>query len=93
MQDRGYNQSAIYRIQSKHTQKPFLALCNMEILGGGWTYLLNRFDGSQDFYLDWNNYKQGFGNLAEEFWLGLEHLYELTGTLSIKKNIIKVKFC
>lgn len=44
----------------------------METTGGGWTYFLNRFNGSQNFYLDWEDYNQGFGNLIEEFWLGLE---------------------
>lgn len=40
--------------------------------------LQNRFDGSQDFYKSWNDYKNGFGNLAGEFWLGLEKLNYLT---------------
>lgn len=38
----------------------------------------NRFDGTQDFYKTWYDYKHGFGNLAGEFWLGLDKLYYLT---------------
>ncbi|PIK38844.1 hypothetical protein BSL78_24310 [Apostichopus japonicus] len=37
-----------------------------------------RVDGSQDFYLGWNSYKQGFGNLSINFWLGNDKLYYLT---------------
>lgn len=71
--------SGIYRIQPEHSPESFLVLCDMETNGGGWTYIHNRFDGSQDFLQDSHSYKLGFGNLAGEFWLGLEHTYQLTG--------------
>lgn len=27
-------------------------------------------NGKVDFYRTWNEYRAGFGNLSEEFWLG-----------------------
>jgi hypothetical protein len=33
--------------------------------------LQRRQNGSVDFYRDWNNYTQGFGDVNGEFWIGL----------------------
>jgi hypothetical protein len=77
--EKGSNTSGIYLIQPKLAPRPFMVLCEMESKGGGWTYVLNRYEGVQDFYLNWRNYKLGFGNLGGEFWLGLEYLHQLTG--------------
>lgn len=38
----------------------------------------NRFDGSVNFLRGWTDYKHGFGNMATEFWLGLEKIHMIT---------------
>lgn len=85
IQNSGNSKSGIYRIQPEHSSKPFMVVCDLETLGGGWTVIQNRFDGSQDFYQNWHEYKYGFGNLGGEFWLGLENMHDLTG-----KNCLSV---
>lgn len=34
-----------------------------------------RFDGVENFYRDWNDYKYGFGNKTGEYWLGNGYIF------------------
>ena len=45
-----------------------------------------RLNGSVDFYRGWADYKNGFGNLNGEVWLGLDEIHRLTNT----KNRLRV---
>nr|XP_043889420.1 tenascin [Solea senegalensis] len=63
--------------------------CDMETDGGGWTVFQRRMNGKTDFYRTWNEYRAGFGNLSEEFWLGNELLHNLTsiGPVSLRVDM------
>ena len=52
--------------------------CDQKNVGGGWTVVQKRLDGSVDFHRNWSDYKNGFGELNGEFWLGLEKIHRLT---------------
>ncbi|KAJ8031641.1 IgGFc-binding protein [Holothuria leucospilota] len=54
------------------------AYCDMTTDGGGWTIIQRRTSGAEDFTKDWDDYKNGFGDLNEEFWLGNEAIHFLT---------------
>ncbi|XP_022786569.1 uncharacterized protein LOC111326757 [Stylophora pistillata] len=64
----------------------FDVYCDQTTAGGGWTVFQKRQDGSVDFYRGWTDYKNGFGNLNGEFWLGLDKIHRLT----IIKNKLRV---
>ncbi|XP_055942893.1 techylectin-5A-like isoform X3 [Argiope bruennichi] len=74
----GRNKSGIYILWPREfpTERPLKAYCDMDTDGGGWTVIQRRgkFPFQQDFNKDWERYKNGFGKLTEEFWLGNENI-------------------
>ncbi|CAF4141124.1 unnamed protein product [Adineta steineri] len=52
----------------------------METDGGGWTVFQKRgdFTPQEDFYRTWLEYKRGFGDLHQQFWLGNDRLSMLS---------------
>ncbi|GFS24605.1 ficolin-2 [Elysia marginata] len=52
--------------------------CDAQTDGGGWIVIQRRAVGDVDFYRDWAAYREGFGNLTGDFWLGNDAIHKLT---------------
>ncbi|XP_010876350.3 tenascin isoform X2 [Esox lucius] len=57
---------------------PIQVYCDMTTDGGGWLVLLRRQNGNLEFFRNWKNYTIGFGDMDNEFWLGLANLHKIT---------------
>nr|XP_060614868.1 angiopoietin-related protein 7 [Anolis sagrei ordinatus] len=77
---RNYRTSGVYRLlPDEFLGTPELQVyCDMETEGGGWTIIQRRKVGLISFSRDWKQYKQGFGSIQGDFWLGNEHIHRLT---------------
>ena len=68
--EKGYTVSGVYKLEIPDSElDPFDVWCDF-FDDHGWTVIQERFDGSVDFYVYWSDYKNGFGNVDGEHWLG-----------------------
>lgn len=74
----GHDTSTIYLVKPENTNRLMQVWCDQRHDPGGWTVIQRRLDGSVNFFRNWETYKQGFGNIDGEYWLGLENIYWLT---------------
>ncbi|XP_045891660.1 tenascin isoform X2 [Micropterus dolomieu] len=58
--------------------QPIQVYCDMSTDGGGWIVFLRRQSGRLEFFRNWKNYTAGFGDMNDEFWLGLSNLHKIT---------------
>lgn len=68
----------LYESGIRQLRRDFVVQCEMDADNGGWIVIQARYSGRTDFARSWSEYKQGFGNIAGEYWLGLDKIYELT---------------
>ncbi|XP_065360690.1 fibrinogen-like protein 1 [Calliphora vicina] len=71
--------------------EPFWVACDNHTEDGGWTVIQRRINGSVDFYRGWSDYKQGFGNIDGEFFIGLDKLHALTTILQPMELLIQLR--
>ncbi|XP_069602472.1 tenascin-X isoform X2 [Ranitomeya imitator] len=68
-------------------ERTLTVFCDLETDGGGWIVFQRRMDGSTNFYREWDDYKNGFGNLTSEFWLGNIALHQISSSGSYELRV------
>ena len=65
-------------------------LCDTATDGGGWIIIHCRHKGDANFYRGWEEYKDGFRDLAGDFWLGNKHIHQITssGTYELRVELV-----
>nr|XP_033502701.1 tenascin isoform X4 [Epinephelus lanceolatus] len=77
----GETTSGLYTIYvGGEESQPIQVYCDMTTDGGGWLVFLRRQNGKLEFFRNWKNYTAGFGNMNDEFWLGLSNLHKITNS-------------
>ncbi|XP_060569565.1 ficolin-2-like [Ruditapes philippinarum] len=76
IQQKSYTSTGTYEIFPYKQRKGILVRCDMDTSTGGWTVIQRRISDS-DFYKNWQEYKDGFGDLKTNFWLGNENIHQI----------------
>ncbi|XP_050709804.1 angiopoietin-4-like isoform X1 [Eriocheir sinensis] len=88
----GASENGVYEIYPSEC-RAVKVYCDLETAGGGWTIFLNRQEfkdrekPQENFTRNWNDYKNGFGDVTGEYWLGNKILHILT---SREPHILRV---
>ncbi|XP_065810112.1 tenascin-R isoform X1 [Labrus bergylta] len=74
----GENLSGVYTIYvNRDPSQGVQVYCDMTTDEGGWIVFQRRQNGLTDFSRKWSDYRVGFGNLEDEFWLGLDNIQKI----------------
>ncbi|XP_056600184.1 tenascin-R [Triplophysa dalaica] len=75
----GETLSGVYTIYiNRDLSQGVQVYCDMTTDEGGWIVFQRRQNGLTDFSRKWSDYKIGFGNLEDEFWLGLDNIQKIS---------------
>ncbi|XP_052078433.1 angiopoietin-1-like isoform X1 [Mytilus californianus] len=75
--DIDFIKDGVFLIFPKGYNHPKYAYCVLKD-NRKWTVIQRRFDFTVNFTRTWNEYKEGFGNVSGEHWLGNEYIHAIS---------------
>ena len=89
--DSGIHNNGLYRLSiGSDKSKTLTVYCDQTTDGGGWTVFQRRMNGTIDFFRNWADFRNGFGDVFGEHWLGNENIHLLTNTTKRSKLLINM---
>lgn len=85
--DKDFRKSGLYLVNPCKCGSVFVVYCDMNLQGGGWTIIQRRVNDKLSYYQDYKTYQHGFGDFAENFWLGLDKLNCLTESADLNNDL------
>nr|XP_009937154.1 PREDICTED: fibrinogen-like protein A [Opisthocomus hoazin] len=79
--------SGVYVIQPAGLH-PIVVYCEMNVTDGGWTVIQRNRQSTEITWAEsWSTYKNGFGNVRTEYWLGTEYIHQIS-----KQKVYQARF-
>ena len=90
----GVTASGQHWVRLAEGDPPAAVFCNMVSDGGGWTVFQRRKNEPEQvsFYRYWQEYRDGFGDVSGQFWLGNELIHRLTARRPHQLRIVMNAF-
>ncbi|KAL3859865.1 hypothetical protein ACJMK2_010054 [Sinanodonta woodiana] len=72
---RGHKSSGVYYVKTTFAACPIPVWCDMDTPPSGWMVILRRKTADVSFNNLWQEYRDGFGNVVTDFWLGNDNIF------------------
>ncbi|XP_071790814.1 techylectin-5A-like [Asterias amurensis] len=86
IKESGQDMSGMYTIYPSQYPNGIDVYCDMTTDNGGWIVFQRRVNDTVSFIRSWAEYRDGFGDKEESFWLGNEVLRRLTEPVAGEKG-------
>ncbi|XP_041373593.1 uncharacterized protein LOC121386672 [Gigantopelta aegis] len=70
--------SGVFTIQPRDFGLPLRAYCDIEDKETAWLVIQRKSNGSLNFNKTWNEYRDGFGEIDSDYWLGNNDIHRIT---------------